>query len=212
MATVTRSTTWADAQVLTATALNSEFNNLLNALALSNSDVASNAAIVYSKLSLTGGIVNADINSSAAIAASKLAAIPESGITFSGSGHGHTGGTDGKVITVRRGYGFYSTGPQAVANDVSWNPTAPAAQTATGLYVYARTAPVGSSLTVLIYNVTQARNVASVSISSGASTATTTSMTNAALVANDVLRMDITAIGSSTAGSDISATLDVTQP
>ncbi len=41
---------------------------------LDNADVNSNAAIVYSKLSLTGGIVNADINGAAAIAGSKLAA------------------------------------------------------------------------------------------------------------------------------------------
>jgi hypothetical protein len=39
---------------------------------ISNSDIASSAAIAYSKLNLSSGIVNADINSSAAIVASKL--------------------------------------------------------------------------------------------------------------------------------------------
>lgn len=204
MATVTRTTTWSDGQVLTATALNGEFNNLLNALALSNSDIASNAGIVYSKLNLTSSIVSADLNSSLTLAESK--------VVFSGSGHGHTGGTDGKIITVRRGYGFFNAGPNAVANDVSWNPTAPAAQTATGLYLYAKTPPVGSSITVNIYNITQARIIATASISSGASTGSTISMTNAAISANDVLRMDVTVVGSSTAGSDVSAVLDVTQP
>lgn len=72
MATVTRTTTWSDNQVLTATALNSEFNNLLNALALTNSDIAGGAGIVYSKLTLTNSIVNADISASAAIATSKI--------------------------------------------------------------------------------------------------------------------------------------------
>lgn len=72
MATVTRSTVWVDGNVLTASALNGEFNNLLNALALTNSDIAGGAAIAYSKLNLTGSVVNADINSSAAIVYSKL--------------------------------------------------------------------------------------------------------------------------------------------
>lgn len=44
----------------------------LDASALVNADVDAAAAIVYSKLSLTGGIVNADVNASAAIAYSKL--------------------------------------------------------------------------------------------------------------------------------------------
>jgi hypothetical protein len=72
MAVVTRTTVWVDGNVLTASALNGEFNNLLNALALTNSDIAGGAAIAYSKLNLTGSIVNADIGSGAAIAYSKL--------------------------------------------------------------------------------------------------------------------------------------------
>lgn len=72
MATVTRTTTWSDNQVLTASALNGEFNNLLNALALTNSDISGSAAIAYSKLNLSGSIVNADISASAAIVYSKL--------------------------------------------------------------------------------------------------------------------------------------------
>jgi len=72
MANVTRTTTWSDGQVLTAAALNGEFNNLLNALNIVNSDIAGGAAIAYSKLALSGSIVNADISSGAAIAYSKL--------------------------------------------------------------------------------------------------------------------------------------------
>lgn len=72
MANVTRTTTWSDGNVLTAAALNGEFNNLLNALNITNTDISAGAAIAYSKLNLSGSIVNADINSSAAIAYSKL--------------------------------------------------------------------------------------------------------------------------------------------
>lgn len=72
MANVTRTTTWSDNQVLTASALNGEFNNLLNSLALVNADISASAAIVYSKLNLTGGIVNADIANGAALNYAKL--------------------------------------------------------------------------------------------------------------------------------------------
>lgn len=72
MATVTRTKVWIDGNVLTANDLNTEFNNLLNALGIVNADIAAGAAIAYSKLSLTGSIVNTDISSSAAIAYSKL--------------------------------------------------------------------------------------------------------------------------------------------
>lgn len=40
--------------------------------AIVNADIASGAAIAYSKLALTGGILNADVNAAAAIAYSKL--------------------------------------------------------------------------------------------------------------------------------------------
>jgi hypothetical protein len=42
---------------------------------IENADIKAAAGIVYSKLSLTGGILNADINASAAIAKSKLASL-----------------------------------------------------------------------------------------------------------------------------------------
>lgn len=69
---MTRTTVWSDGNVLTASALNGEFNNLLNALGIVNADISGVAAIAYSKLNLTGNVVNADIASGAAIAYSKL--------------------------------------------------------------------------------------------------------------------------------------------
>lgn len=50
MAAVTRTTTWSSGDTLTASALNGEFNNLLNALAIVNADVSGSAGIVFSKL------------------------------------------------------------------------------------------------------------------------------------------------------------------
>lgn len=51
MATVTRTTTWSSGDTLTAAALNGEFNNLLNALALGDSDISGGIAV--SKISGT---------------------------------------------------------------------------------------------------------------------------------------------------------------
>jgi hypothetical protein len=48
--TVTRSTTWVDGNTLTASALNGEFNNLLNAPAIMNADIAAGAAIATTKI------------------------------------------------------------------------------------------------------------------------------------------------------------------
>lgn len=58
-----------------------DFNNLVVPIAnefngsIDNTNIAENAAIAYSKLSLGGSIVNADISSSAAIAFTKLATL-----------------------------------------------------------------------------------------------------------------------------------------
>lgn len=54
-------------------------NSDLAADAVKNNVVASNAAIAYSKLNLSGGVVNADINASAAIADTKLDTISTAG-------------------------------------------------------------------------------------------------------------------------------------
>lgn len=54
MATVTRTKIWANPQILDATDLNAEFNNLLNALNLVNADISASAAIASSKISFGG--------------------------------------------------------------------------------------------------------------------------------------------------------------
>lgn len=50
---VTRTTTWSDGNTLTASALNGEFNNLLNSPQIVNADIASSAAIATSKINAT---------------------------------------------------------------------------------------------------------------------------------------------------------------
>ena len=65
------------------------------------------------------------------------------------------------------------------------------------------TAPVGSGLTLQLYNVTQNQTVGTVTIAAGSTSASNTSMTNPLLNTGDVIRFDCTAIGSTTPGADI---------
>ena len=183
MATISKTKTWTDNENVTYTDLNGNFDTVYN--------------------EINGSLSNANIDASAAIAESK--------ITFSGTGHGHTGGTDGKEITKNRGYGFYVAGTPSVANDLSWNPRVYYAQTAVRISAHAKTAPTGADLIVRIYNVTQAEVTATVTISASGTDATSTSITNSALTAGDILRADVTQVGSTIAGADISIQLDVTE-
>lgn len=57
-------------------------SGMITDLSIVNADVATNAAIAYSKLSLSNSIVNADVATGAAIAISKLAASTISGVSL----------------------------------------------------------------------------------------------------------------------------------
>lgn len=100
---------------------------------------------------------------------------------------------------------FYMPGTASVNNDLSVDiPGSPQGTTITTIRAHCKTAPVGSSLTVRIYNVTQGVAVASLSISAGSNDANSNTITTPTVNAGDVLRADITAIGSTTPGSDVS--------
>lgn len=114
--------------------------------------------------------------------------------------------------TLNRAFGFSSPGAQTVANDVSWDPISPEAMTAKKLWAYTKTGPSGSSLTLRVWNITGATAVASVTVTAGATSGNTTSMSGPSISAGDVLRMDVTAIGATAAGSDVSLTLECSQP
>lgn len=60
MASVTRTTVWVDGNTLTASALNGEFNNLLNALNLTDSDISGAAAISATKIAGTAATLGAN--------------------------------------------------------------------------------------------------------------------------------------------------------
>ena len=91
MATATRTVTWSDNQVLTATALNNEFNNLLSNLQLVSADISSSAAIAFSKLDST---TVAGVTATQTLT-NKTLTKP----TINGSIQAYTSDTDGATVT-----------------------------------------------------------------------------------------------------------------
>lgn len=211
MASPTRTTVWSDNQSLTAAALNGEFNHLLDAINIVNADISGSAAIAYTKLALTGSIVNADISSGAAILASKIQVAGSAGQYLTTNGTNITY-TTLPTQTLYRSFAFFNSGYQAVSNDVSWNPISPQAVTAIKLWAYCKTAPTGANYIAQVYDVTQSRIVATVTITAAATSGNNASMTNAAIAQGDVLRMDVTQVGSTVVGVDVSLVLECTQP
>lgn len=184
MGIITQPVTYADGNTLTAANLNSSLNTIYN--------------------EFNGNIENANVKSGAAIAESKIA-------FNTSTGHSHNG-SDSKLIQVNRAFGFYISGTPSVANDLSWNPVSPEAVTAVKIWAYCKTAPTGADLIVRVYNITQAAVVGSVTIAAAATAGNTTSFTTSAVAAGDVLRVDVTQVGSTVAGSDISIVFECSQP
>jgi hypothetical protein len=151
-----------------------------------------------------GLIDNANIAADADIAESKL-------LFDTTNGHKHDG-SDSKLIQVNRAFPFFVPGTPSVANDLSWNPTSPEAVTAVKGWVHVKTAPTGADLIIRIYNVTQSRDVCSITVAAGAIDGNNSSMTNAAIAAGDVLRCDVTQIGSTVAGANATVVLECSQP
>jgi len=183
MGIITKPTTHVDGTVPTAAQFNGNFDTIYN--------------------EFNGNISNANVLAAAGLAESKVA--------FSTStGHTHNG-TDSKLISLRASYGGFISGTPAVANDLATNPRVRVAATATRLSAYARTAPTGADLIIRVWNVTQAATVTSVTITAGTQSASTTTITNATLVAGDFLRFDVTQIGSTVAGANITIQLDASE-
>ena len=137
------------------------------------------------------------------------ASTPAAGKYLKGSA---AGVSSWETLTINRAFGFSISGGLYVANDLSWNPIAPQAMTAIKIWAYCKTAPTGASLICSIYNVTQAAVVGTVTITATNTSGNSDSFTTAAIAAGDVLRLDVTGIGSTVAGSDVSVILECSSP
>lgn len=108
------------------------------------------------------------------------------------------------IIGSNPKFGFFIPDLAFIANDLSWNPIAIQGQSLQGIIGYAKNGPTGSSLAARIFNITQGLEVGTVTLAAGAQFALTTSLVTATVNALDVFRADVTAIGSTTPGNDIS--------
>lgn len=173
LSTLTQQFTATTGATLTAAIWNDEFANIYD--------------------DYNGGITNANISGSAAIAESK--------ITFSGSGHGHTGGSDGKVITVNRAFTWGISGTLATGNEQGMKYIAPQDLTVTNLR-----AKTGSGTATIRIQVDTTDIDTSASVTSSAGNIT--SFDSTAITAGQVLTLDITAVSS---GVDVFVTLECEQ-
>ena len=196
MATISRVTTWSDNQVLTAAALNGEFNNIIN--------------------DYNGNITNANIAAGAAIAGSKIGTgIAESKITFdTTSGHSHNG-SDSKLIQVNRAFAWYIAGTLATGASQGPRYVVPQNMTITKVWLIVRTAPTNAAILIDIHKngttiwSTQGNRG---TIAAAGTTGNTTTFDTTALSAGDYLDLDIDQIGSGTAGADLCVVLECSQP
>ena len=160
MSIISQQTTAVTGATITAAVWNDEWSNLLD--------------------DYNGSITNANISATAAIAESKL--------TFSGSGHGHTGGTDGKEISTNRGFTWGIAGTLTVANEQSMKYVVPQTLTSAKLWAYTDS----GTCTIRIQKDTKDVGTLEVTGSVGS----TTSFSSAGLTAGQTLTLDITAISS----------------
>lgn len=186
MATPTRSHTFVDGDTLTGGQLNTEFNNLLNAPAIANADVASNTAIASSKLSFGG------------TSGQFLKSAGDGTLTYN-------------TVAFHRAFGFYITGNVLVANDLSWNPMVPENMTAIKIWASVKTPPTGSSMIIRVAK-TDSTVIGSVTVGIGAFSGNSTSFTTPALNQGEVLEVDCTQAGSTIPGGDVSIILECSEP
>lgn len=138
------------------------------------------------------------------------AAINESKIAFNAAGHGHTGGSDGKQILAltNRAFIWHLNDELVTGVDAGPNPCVPQNMNAIKIYGYIKTPATGADLKVEIRTILGVL-LASLTIPALSTTANAT--ISQAITAGTYLRLDVTQIGSSYAGSGLTVTLECQQ-
>lgn len=188
MATITRDYEYAAGETINPAENNSNENKLFNLV--------------------NGNLDNDNISGSAGIVESK--------ITFSASGHGHTGGSDGKLIPVTATWTVY--GALIVSTDAAPWLRFKDARTITSASAIVKTASTGADIIIdiekstddgatwtSIWNTTPANRL---TISATNREGTQTSFDTTAVSAGDYLRVAVDQVGSTATGADL--TIQVT--
>lgn len=205
MSIISRVTTWSDNQVLTASALNGEFNNIVNDYngGITNANISASAAIGWSKVSKVGSVLDdiADVSASS----------PTTNQVLQWSGSAWAPGT----VSVNRAFAWFVPGTLITGTNNGPRYVAPQALTIVKVWLIVRTAPTGAAILIDIN-----KNGSTIWSTQGnrgtiAATATagnTTTFDTTALAAGDYLDLDIDQIGSSVAGVDLTVVLETSQP
>lgn len=202
MAVSTRTKTWNSGDVLTAADLNAEFDHLMDALALTNSDIASGAGIVYSKLSMNNSIPESDLlitdNTTKDVSTSAHGFVPKAPNSTTQYLRG-----DGTwaTLVINRAFTWFLDGTEVVRNEAGAKYIVPQSLTAVKIWYQCNS---GTATIRIQKDTTDVVNSLSVSSTQGS----TTSFSAGTLTAGQVLSLDITA-ASSPIG--ITVTMECTQ-
>lgn len=210
MAIVTPTRTYNTGDSITADYYNQDRDEIIAGVnSIDNAQIAPAAAIVESKIAFTAG----GHGHSGGTDGKQLAAIDMSvtGLTAGQFVRVNAGGTaleTAEIVTGHKSFSWYiGKDPLVVADDESMNPRASDNLSATKLSAYVKTPATGADLIVRVSTV-GGTQIASLTIPAGSNSAETTSVTNPSITEGTYLRIDVTQIGSSTAGAKVSATLD----
>lgn len=187
MGLISKTKTWVDAENVTYTDINGNFDNVYN--------------------EFNGGIDNNNIDASAAIAESKIA-------FDTSSGHSHNG-TDSKLIPATAVWTI--TGTLTTSTDPSPWIRFKDARTITAVAGIVKTAPTGASILIdieksaddgatwtSIWNSNQGNRL---TIAASAREGSGTSFDTTAVAAGDYLRIAVDQVGSTVSGADLSVFL-----
>ena len=205
MAIISRVTTWSDNQSLTASALNGEFNNILNDYngGITNANISASAGISWSKVSKSGSVL-ADI-------ANVSSSAPTTGQVLKWGGSTWDPGT----VSVNRAFSWFVQGTIATGTNFGPRYVVPQNLTIIKCWLIVRTAPASQSILIDIN-----KNGSTIwsnqsnrgAITASSTTGNTTTFDTTALSAGDYLDLDIDQVGSGTAGVDLTIVLECSQP
>jgi hypothetical protein len=216
MAIVTKTRTYATNDTLSAANYNADRDEIIAGVnSVDDAQISVGAAISESKLAFSG----AGHDHGGGAAGKKVLVTNLDPATLTASYYLRVNGAGTAIEAVgitspstNRAFGFYvGTAPLVTGTNLSWNPTVPQNMTCVKLWAHVKTAPTTQSINIAI-KTTGGTTIATLSIPAGSTDANTTSFTTSALTAGMVLQIDITQVGSGTAGDSLTALLECSQP